>query len=202
MSHKALYTEQDNAEFNKKFSEEFNKDKSETSTVIEKSPFGPDIGMIEENGATVVKVDNPQLFNNIKDIFTNSIQPQNKNYFTRGGGLANFNIDKTIFTPSPVVCLSGKKFEEKYLKQLEEFIFTTKENIDTDKLIGIIYLMSFITQNVYPITITTSKHKQLLPKIVFSLNKFFNDNYSTIFSIFTMVTNSRGVQQEHQNGTN
>lgn len=142
-------------------------------------------------------IDNKDLLENIKNIFTeNKKIERDEIYFTVSKGKFEFNLDNSIFIPSKLTLLQVKKFEEKYLKQLESYIFTSKEEIDTDKLLPIIYLFSHLNKNNYPIRIVTSNYNKLLPKVCNILNKFFNKNYNVISSIYTMFNSIKDSEEE------
>lgn len=157
--------------------------------------------LIEKNGAVVLNVDSMGMFSDIKDIFTKEQEskPSATTFFTTGKGKIVFTLDNTIFSPVPVVLLSGKQFEEKYLKQLEAFIFNNHEQLDPDKLINLIFLFDYIKKDIVPITITTGKHKKLLPRIVSGLNTFFTKNYSVIASIHVMFSGMSQIQTNTEN---
>lgn len=132
-------------------------------------------------------VNNDKLFNDIKDIFTNpATKVKYKVFFSINSGKLNINIDNTIFAPNSIVCLSGKSFNKKYMEQLESYIFNNKDELDQDKVYFIIYIFSFINKKLTPIKITSNKYFSKISTIVSILNKFFNDNYSIIFSMYTM----------------
>jgi hypothetical protein len=177
---KYLYTEKDNAEVNNSIN------------VITKAKDA----LIQDQGAVVLSGQNALgMFKNIKDIFSaESKTPTVKRYFTHGKGAVIFSVDGTIFEPTSVVCLAGKRFEEKYTKQIESFIFNDKEELDPDKLINLIFLVDFIKNDRVPITITTGRYKRLLPKIIASLNNFFIKNHSTLLSIHAMFSGMTSIQ--------
>jgi hypothetical protein len=135
--------------------------------------------------------------NNIKSIFVeNKKIERNTVYFTSTRGKFEFNIDNTIFSPSKLTLLQIKKFEDIYLKQLENYIYTSKEEIDPDKLFPILYLFSQLNKNNYPVRIVTSNFNKLLPKICNILNKFYNKNYSVVMSIYTMFNSFKDTEEE------
>jgi len=151
----------------------------------------------DSGGAVVLGAGNDQLFKNIKDIFTSpEAKPKTKNFFTQGKGVTAFNIDNSIFSPTPVTCLAGKRFEDKYVQQLESYIFNNKDELDPDKLIALIYIVGIVHKGHTPITIVTGKYRHLLPKIIAGLNKYFAKNYSTLFSIYTMFNGMSTIQPE------
>lgn len=140
---------------------------------------------------------NNELYDNIKKIFSEGEKVKKDNiYFTISKGMVDFKIDGTIFSPSKLSLLQPKKFEEIFIKQLESFIYNSKEEIDTSKLFPIIYLFSHINKNNYPIKIVTSGYNKLTPKICNVLNTFFNKNYSVIYSIYTMMNSIKDTEEE------
>lgn len=152
---------------------------------------------VVESPSPVTVVNNDELFNNIKNIFSEGERiKKNTSYFTMGKGKSSFNIDDSIFAPSKLLQLQPKKFEELYLKQLESFVYSSREEIDTSKLFPIIYLFSQINKNNYPIRIVTSNHNRLLSKVCNILNSFFNKNYSVIYSIYTMFNSIKDTEEE------
>lgn len=180
MTSKNLYTEQDNEQLN--------------TTIVNAVKNKENI--IEEQGGVVLNSNS--MFTDIKDIFTKE-QTERKftNYFTVSRGKVDFGIDNTILSPSSLVLLSSKRFEELYLKQLEDIIFTNQEEIDPDKLINLIFLIDFIKRDSYPIRIITGKYRKLAPKITNVLNNFVNKNYSILSSIHVMFTgSSNGVHRQ------
>lgn len=178
---KYLYTSQDNVDLDREL---------EITNKLKNT-------IVPDNGAVILNLDSNKMFNNIKDIFTNEKKPEEiNNYFTVGKGKFKFSIDNTIFTPSTLTLLGGKKFEERYVKQLEQFIFTDKEELNPDTLIHLIFMMDFIKKDNFPITITTGKHRHFINKIVNSMNNFFKKNYSVLSSIHVMFS---GMNQMHVN---
>lgn len=177
---KYLYTEKDNTEAN------------ESVNAIVKAKDA----LIQNQGAVVLKgQDALGMFKNIKDIFTSEQKkPTAKHFFTHGKGAVMFGIDGTIFEPSTIVQLAGKRFEEKYTKQIESFVFTDKEELDPDKLINLIFLVDFIKNDRVPVQITTGRYKKLSPKIINALNTFFVKNYSTLLSIHAMFSGMSSIQ--------
>lgn len=169
-SSKVLYTEQDNIDLN---------------------------NSIEEFQPQVINVNNGDLYEGIKRVFNEgqSVKRAEK-YFTPYSSKYIYNIDGTVFTPTTLVMLSGKKFEEKYLKQLESIIFTAEEELNTDQLLTLVHLFSFINKKQYPIKITSSKLIKMIPKVVSTLNIFVNKNYSILYSIYTMANSH--VQSEKE----
>lgn len=169
-SSKVLYTEQDNVDLNATMSE-----------------FQPQ----------VINVNNGDLYANIKRVFQEgqTFKRQEK-YFTPFSSKFIYNIDSTVFTPTSLVMLSGKRFEEKYLKQLESIIFTAEEELNTSQLFALVHLFSFINKKQYPIKITSSKFIGMLPKIVATLNLFVSKNYSILYSVYTMANSYIDTEKE------
>lgn len=138
-------------------------------------------------------------FKHISEVYKNAemTKPKADKFFTPKKGKIAFSIDKTIFEPSPVVALSTKSFEEKYVKQLEQYIFNDKDDLDVDKIIGILHLITFIKNGTTPIgLVTNGKFKYLLPKICNGMNTFFFKNYATILSILEMFSGSNNIAQQ------
>ena len=143
------------------------------------------------------KIQNKELFQDIKDIFENNkiVEREKKKYFTLGKGVVTFNLEHTSLMPNKLTLFNIRKFEECYYEQLESLIFTDKETIDPDNLLHIIILMDYITKNKYPIAIKCNSSKSLISKIVPVLNKFFNTHYSVLYSIFTMFNSHFDTEQ-------
>lgn len=155
--------------------------------------------LVGKQSATAFKLDSPSMFTNIQDIFTgNAKAPETKFYFTSGKGKVNFGIDNTIFVPTRLTCLAGNRFKARYKKQLEEIVFANKDDLDADKLINLIFLVDFIKSGNLPVGIRSGGYRKLLPKIVDALNEFFMENYSTLFSIYSMFTGMTHIQPSQQ----
>ena len=191
---KTLYTKQDNVELNEHLSTLNDKIVTESKiSVTEKEHLD------DSNNTSTINLNNNELFNDIKDIFTNQ-KPQSKVkiFFTQKKGAISFNIDNTIFTPNPMVCLNSKRFEDKYLQQLESYIFNNEDELNPDNLITLIYITDIIQKGLTPITIVTGKYRYLLPKIISVLNKYFRENYSVLFSIYTMFNGTTIFQKQKE----
>jgi len=191
---KTLYTKQDNVELNEHLSTLNDKIVTESKiSVTEKEHLD------DSNNTSTINLNNNELFNDIKDIFTNQ-KPQSKVkiFFTQKKGAISFNIDNTIFTPNPMVCLNSKRFEDKYLQQLESYIFNNEDELNPDNLITLIYITDIIQKGLTPITIVTGKYRYLLPKIISVLNKYFRENYSVLFSIYTMFNGTTIIQKQKE----
>ena len=145
---------------------------------------------LEEGGAIVLNTDgSKQMFNNIKDMFAekaNKPVVQPKIYFVEGKSKFHFGIDKTNLEPTAIVRLAGKNFEAKYLAQLESYLYNSKDELDPEKLMMFIYLVSFIEKDHFPIKIVTGRHRIQLPKIIKTLNIFFNKNWTVLSGIAKM----------------
>ena len=138
------------------------------------------------------------IFEKIKESFlkegvNNDI---NKTFFGCKDAKYTFMIEKTILAPNASILISSRNFEEKYLNQLESYIFTNKENIDIEKLTVLCYLFSYINKNMLPICVKSNQYKRLLPKITYTLNKFYNKNYSVIKSIYIMFNSLKDTAEE------
>lgn len=155
---------------------------------------------LESGGGAVILGANGdrQMFSNLKDMFANNKTPTAKKetFFVVGKGKIQFGIDNTIFAPSAVVRLSTKSFEEKYLAQLESYIYNNQEDLDPEKLFAIIFLVGFIREGKFPIKLVTGRHRMQLPKIVAVMNKFFNKNYSVVMGIYTMFNGMTAQQPQ------
>lgn len=152
-------------------------------------------------GAVVLGNDGTtKMFNNIKDMFTNDVKKEQKTetYFTGKNTKFHFEIDRTIFEPSPVVRLSPKQFEKNYLQQLESYIYNTKDELDPEKLFALIYLVGYLKEGHFPIKLVSGKHRIQLPKIINTMNLFFNKNKSVIFGIATMFNGMTQMPQQEE----
>jgi len=140
------------------------------------------------------------IFEKIKETFikenVNMNTSINKKYFSCKNAKYTFMIEKTILAPNASILISFSNFEEKYLNQLESYIFTNKEDINVEKLIVLCYLFSFINRNMIPICIKSNQYKKLLPKIIYTLNQFYNKNYSIIKSIYIMFNSLKDTKKE------
>lgn len=154
-----------------------------------------------ESSSSETKVNNDDIYEGIKKIFNENQKVERDSiYFIMSKDCKfKYNIDNTIFSPNKLSLLQPRKFEEVYLQQLESYIFTSKEEIDTSKLFAIIYLFSHLNKNNYPVRIVTSNYIKLLPKVCKILNTFFNKNYNVIYSIYTMFNSIKDTEEE-QNG--
>lgn len=155
---------------------------------------------IENTGATVLSVANPEMFKNIKDIFNNGkVISEKPNYiFTTGKGKIDFNFDDTIFVPTKLVLLSGRSFEKKYIEQLKSILFNKNEELNTEHLISLIYIIDLVEKKILPISIKTGIYKNSINKIVNGMNTFFIENYSTLKSINVMFKGSDIFRQQEQ----
>jgi len=178
-----LYSKEDNEQFNSFI--DFAKKVETPKSLIEHSSEAPDNNLNTEDKEIVNEVDN-KIFDNIKDIFLNESKTSELGVlFTTGKGKTSINIDSTIFAPTPLTILFGKRFELEYTRQLENLIFTDKE-LNSDNLMYLIYIMDFIIKGKYPISVKSGKYKYLNGKMVSVLNMFFKKNYTVISSIYTM----------------
>ena len=147
----------------------------------------PDNIISEEQKTQPVSLGNDQMFNNIKNIFAEEkLVTRNDVYFTPSKGVMEFKLDGTIFMPSAAILLQPRKFEELYLKELESIIYNSKEQLDTDKLLPLIILFSYINKKNYPVRIVSGNYRKLLSKVCGVLNNFLNKNYTVIRSIYSM----------------
>lgn len=157
---------------------------------------------VEEEGTVKVQpvqINNNQLFDNIKNIFAEEkLVVRNDVYFTPSKGVTEFKLDGTIFMPSPSILLQPRKFEELYLKELESIIYNSKEQLDTDKLLPLIILFSYINKKNYPIRIVSGNYRKLLSKVCSVLNIFLNKNYTVIRSIYESFNSIKDTEEEQQ----
>ena len=145
---------------------------------------------LEEGGAVVLNNDgSKQMFTNIKEMFeakANKPVTEKKTYFVETHSKFHVGIDKTSLEPLPIVRLAGKNFETKYLEQLESYIYNSASELDPDNLYILIYLMGIIEQNHFPLKLITGRHRHQLPRIVKTLNVFFNKNMTVLAGISKM----------------
>lgn len=166
----------------------------EDNTVIDGA-----ITEVVEEPDTVEEEPNAELFDNIKDIFLNNTRiTNNKALFSTTKGNVSFNIDNTLFAPTPIVVLAGKHFSERYIKQLEDIIYTSKETLDVEKLFGLVYVVGIIAKGHVPIKLTSGANRKLLHKIVFTLNDYFGRNYPTLYSIYVMFSGTKVIPNTTQ----
>lgn len=155
---------------------------------------------LAEGGAVVMNQNgSTQMFSDIKDIFTKNAPkaPERAGtFFVLGKSKVQFSIDRSIFEPNAVTRLSGKRFEEKYLAQLESYIFNKQEDLDPNKLFGLIYLAGFIREGHFPIKIVSAQHHKQMSKIEKVMNLYFNKNYSVIMGIATMFNGMTSMPQQ------
>ena len=155
---------------------------------------------VEEEGTVKVQpveVKNDQLFDNIKNIFAEEkLVVRNDVYFTPSKGAMEFKLDGTIFMPSASILLQPRKFEELYLKELESIIYNSKEQLDTDKLLPLIILFSYINKKNYPIRIVSGNYRKLLPTVCKTLNYFLNKNFTVIRSIYETFNSIKDSEEE------
>ena len=107
-------------------------------------------------------------------------------YFSGAKGKVSMNIDKTGLEPNKLTMLSGKRFDETYYNQLESFIYSSSEELNSDRLLELIMLYEHIEKGELPIRIVTGKYKSSVHKIVRTLNSFFHENAKVIKSISSM----------------
>lgn len=140
---------------------------------------------------------NDKMFENIKTIFEQEKLVEHKEvYFTTGKGVFDFQLDGTIFMPSRAVLLQPRKLEELYLKELESIIYNSKEQLDTDKLLPLIILFSYINKKNYPIRIVSGNYRKLLPTVCKTLNYFLNKNFTVIRSIYETFNSIKDSEEE------
>lgn len=166
--------------------------------VIDVKPKEETIPVIqEEQKVEPVSIGNDELFENIKTIFAEEkLVVRNEVYFTPTKGVMEFKLDGTIFMPSNTTLLQPRKFEELYLKELESIIYNSKEQLDTDKLLPLIILFSYINKKNYPVRIVSGNYRKLLSKVCSVLNNFLNKNYTVIRSIYESFNSIKDTEEE------
>ncbi len=135
-----------------------------------------------------VSSDFDDMFSNIKKNAEKSIEEEDKFkvYFTEKNVPSSLELDGTNFFPNTMTLLAGKNFSAKYAKQLNNVIFDKKGEINEDSLMTVIYLVNMIETGKAPIQIKSAKMVAYKQKIVKALNEYFNKNYVTLLSIYTM----------------
>lgn len=166
--------------------------------VIDVKPKEETIPVVqEEQKVEPVSIGNDELFENIKTIFAEEkLVVRNEVYFTPTKGVMEFKLDGTIFMPSNTTLLQPRKFEELYLKELESIIYNSKEQLDTDKLLPLIILFSYINKKNYPVRIVSGNYRKLLSKVCSVLNNFLNKNYTVIRSIYESFNSIKDTEEE------
>lgn len=119
--------------------------------------------------------------------------PEGKIFTPYKGKLA-FALEGVLI-PTPVVLLSGKNFETKYLRQLESFIFNNNDELDPEKLIHLIMLTTYVKMGNLPIQIICTKYPKHKERIVNAMNTFFTKNYNVLSSMCDMFTSSTSIAQ-------
>lgn len=109
-----------------------------------------------------------------------------KAYFTTGKAKYKMDLDHSGLAPSGVTMLSYKSFEVNYLKQLNSVIYNEKDELDPDKLIRLIQMVSHLKDPKDLIQIKSGKFSRTLPLIVKCLNEFFRKNHSVIYGMEQM----------------
>lgn len=107
------------------------------------------------------------------------------------------NIDKSGLIPSNLVFLSGSRFESIYMKELESILYSGNNKLNTDKLLGLIYLYDMIKAGKYPTTLITSKYKKFNGYINRTLNAFMNNNLPVIKSMYGMFNSEVEKTKDH-----
>jgi len=151
---------------------------------------------------TLIPLDNSQMFENIKNIFSQEQVITRKDvYFVLGKGVFEFSLDSTIFMPSKSILLQSKKLEDLYLKELESIIYNSKEQLDIDKLLPLIILFSHINKKRYPIRLVSSNYRKLLPRMCSTLNYFLNKNYAVIRGIYETFNSIKDSDEERMSAS-
>lgn len=133
-------------------------------------------------------VANKELFDDIKEIVQGNkeVKRVERKYFTISKSSLSYDIDDSPLEPSKLVMFNTRKLEDLYYEQLEGIIYTKSDTINPNNLVPILLLMDYAVKSNSPVTLKTNKYRRLLPRLIPVLNKFFNKNYSVLFSIYTM----------------
>lgn len=110
----------------------------------------------------------------------------------------HIKIEDTELGPSKLSLLSGKKFEESYMKELKSLLYSSEENVKVDKLIALMHIYNISISTTKPIIITGLAYKKLLPKICNVLNQFFNKNIVIIGTICKMLNDQYTEFRQHE----
>lgn len=141
-----------------------------------------------------------KIFENAKKVTTEEVKKKSKTYFTTSKGKMIFSIDKTNLDLTLTTRVGKGLLEDRYYKQLEELVFGGKKDIDPNSLLSVLMLMDLFIKDKYPVEVRSGKHKTNLNKIVTTLNKFFNENFMVLESMYKMfnetITKQVTVQKE------
>ena len=138
-----------------------------------------------------------ELQDDMTRIFTSdSTKPPYTIYFVASKSKYEFDVDGTIFEPNKIPFVNKTNLASKLQQQLEGHIYTTKDNIDENKLLIIMHIFNLINKGNFPIQVRSAKFRKLIPEIVKALNSFFNKNYSTLYSMYLMFNGIRVTENE------
>lgn len=99
-----------------------------------------------------------------------------------------WNVDQSFLAPSIKATMSGKKFQDVYLSELEGMLYHTQETPQMNSIVEIMHLYERVrSQGSIAVVYATGVRR--LPQVVFVLNKFFRNNLHVIDAISTMVGN-------------
>lgn len=98
-----------------------------------------------------------------------------------------YNIDKMNIGPS-IFCYTQKDFVSTYIAELNDKLFSNrgKGEVDVEFIVSMITIYEAITQGSYPIYVYSVKYPKYAPRIVYGLNKVFNERWNMIKSIHQM----------------
>lgn len=98
-----------------------------------------------------------------------------------------YNIDKMNIGPS-IFCYTQKDFVSTYIAELNDKLFSNrgKGEVDVEFIVSMITIYEAITQGSYPIYVYSVRYPKYAPRIVYGLNKVFNERWSMIKSIHQM----------------
>lgn len=126
-----------------------------------------------------------KMFAEIKHTATH-VNTVKKTRFTRGKGDLTFNIDKSPLSPLRTAMVGQGTFEDRYLKQLNSFLHTDKNELNPDNLIPLLILVEMLNKGNNTIHVKTGKYKQLAGKITNCMNIFFEENEQILEAMFGM----------------
>ncbi len=151
------------------------------------------------------------MFKNIGDVYKEDKFTHSKptTYFTDGQSVYRYNLDGTHLEPTIKTALSGARFDQVYLKQLESILYTESDKLDENQLFHLIRLYGFFEevrkhdQNA-KVKLISGKYHRFIPRMVKILNQFLKANESIIQSSYKMMngmlTPPPTHTQHNQNG--
>lgn len=98
-----------------------------------------------------------------------------------------YNIDKMAIAPS-VFCYMQKDFTSTYIAELTDKLFSNKGKgqVDIEFILSMITIYEAIVKNQYPIYIYGVRYPKYAPRVVYCLNKVFNERWTMLKSIHQM----------------